>query len=165
MRYPREMDVAAETELVLGVWDRIGAQAEKDGFDTLTPAEKVFFVIAELETELANGGFDQWMLDSAGEHADLVAGALREVGAVEAAAICERYFALFPGGRVLPDRRARQEQLERLEDAMGDELDDLCCDLEEQFYDLQDDLRRRMVAYAHENGLTCGPSSNVVRLT
>lgn len=86
-------------------------------------------------------------VNSAGDRVELVVDALREVGADEAAAVCERFFALLPGGRPIPDRDARQAQLEAV-DALGeDAFDQACLALEQEFYALEDDLRDRLCAY------------------
>ena len=72
-----------------------------------------------LEAELKNGGFSQWMYNSYGDHAELTIAALREIGAEQAAAICERFFAMLPGGKPLPSRDDRQVQLDGAAASLG----------------------------------------------
>jgi hypothetical protein len=71
------------------------------------------------------------------------------VGADQAANVCERFFAMLPGGTPLSDRNARQEQLEAAEAALGqDAFDNACQVLEREFYALEGDLSDRLWAFS-----------------
>lgn len=75
----------------------------------------------------------------------------------DVAAVCERFFALLPGGRPADDLDARQEQLHAASDAMGDAaFDAKLHELAQQFYALEDDLGERLHAYARRHGLVPG---------
>lgn len=149
------MDTREAEKLLFGAWDRINANLERAGFDGLSKAEQVFVVIWELEAEVNNGGFSQYMFNSYGDHASLAPGALREVGATAAAEVCERFFAMLPGGAPARTQDERQEQLDSAAAARGEErFEEDCVDLERRFYALEDDLRVRMVEWSRAHDLT-----------
>jgi hypothetical protein len=78
----------AEVDLVRiseAVWAREAAL----GIDALSPAERVFLCVWNLEAEVNNGGFEQFFVNSAGDNAAETPGALRQIGAAQAAAIAE----------------------------------------------------------------------------
>src|SRR5260370_16965113 len=61
--------------------------------------QKVFSTIWAVESEVNNGGFSQYFLNSSAESAPFVVEALRIIGAADTAAICERAIAAaFPTG-------------------------------------------------------------------
>jgi len=102
-----------------------------------------------LEAELNNGGFSHWMFNSHADHAELTVSALREVGAGQAANVCERFFGMLPGGKPVADQNARQAQLEAAEAALGqDVFDDECQRLEQELYALEDSLRDQLFAFS-----------------
>jgi hypothetical protein len=78
-----EIDVIRVSE---AVWAREAAV----GVSGLTPAERVFLCVWNLEAEVNNGGFEQFYINSAGDNAVETPAALRGIGAARAAAIAER---------------------------------------------------------------------------
>lgn len=64
-------------------------------FDELTVPERVFVAVWALEADVNNGGFDQYYLNSAGDHAWFAPAALRTIGAERTAAIVEQANAEF----------------------------------------------------------------------
>lgn len=108
---------------LLRIATRLQETAERDP-ESLTPAERTFLAVWELEAEVNNGGFDQYYFNSAGDRAREAAAALLAIRAEKAAAIVERANAVFAGGVPL-DRDARQEVLsDRLEEGVFEELDE-----------------------------------------
>ncbi len=148
------MDVGEAEKLLFGVWGGICADLERLGFDGLPKPEQVFAVIWMLEAEVENGGFSQYMFNSSGDQAALAPGALREVGAPAAAEVCERFYALLPGGAPARTQDERQAQLDSAAAARGEgRFEEDCKELEQRFYALEDDLRMRMVDYSRANDL------------
>ena len=142
------VSVEAQEQELFAAWERISAREREVGRAALFHAERVFLAIWELEAEVNNGGFDQWLRNPASDHAEEAVAGLREIGAARAAAVCDRVFALLPGGRPGTDRDARQQQLEEADAALdADELEDTLGDLEEEFREVEDDLRTRLCAY------------------
>jgi hypothetical protein len=74
-------------------------QFGKEDFALQSLPQKVFSSIWAVESEVNNGGFSQYFLNSSAETAPFVAEALRTIGAPDTASICERAIsAAFPAG-------------------------------------------------------------------
>lgn len=141
-------------DILRAIWDAIETREQHVGFHGLLHEERVFLVIGWLTVEVDNGGFAQYMFNPSGDHAELAVAALREVGATDMAAVCERFFALLPGGSATGDQDARQAQLDAAAETAGEiEFDTVCSELEQQFYALEDDLYERLHAYARKHGM------------
>src|SRR5580704_8503592 len=65
----------------------------KQDFSRQSLPQKVFSAIWAVESEVNNGGFSQYFLNSSAESASFVVEALETIGAPETAAICERAIA------------------------------------------------------------------------
>jgi len=80
------------------------SESDKTKFGKLEFAEqslpqRVFSAIWALESEVNNGGFPQYFLNSSAESASFVVQALETIGAPETASICKRAIATaFPSG-------------------------------------------------------------------
>jgi hypothetical protein len=75
------------------------ARLGKDDFADQSRPQKVFSAIWVLESEVNNGGFSQFFLNSSAETAPFVVAALETIGAPKTAAICKRAIAAaFPAG-------------------------------------------------------------------
>ena len=81
----------------------------------VTPThDEVERLVAELEAEVNNGGFDQYFFNSAGDETVATIEALEVIAANKTAAIVRRACAKFPGGMPPSDRDARQTLLEEV---------------------------------------------------
>lgn len=116
-------------------------------FQHLTPPEKVFKVIWELESEVNNGGFEQYFWNSSGDTAFAVVEALQEVGAPNAAGIVTRALAVFPKGMPRRDWEARKAQVEDLSEESKTLLDRL----DQEFFGYPDDLPELLYRYVQRN--------------
>lgn len=109
---------------------------ERVGFDALTPAERVFRVVDEIEREVNNGGFDQYFINSSGDHAGQAVAALEAIGAHRTADIFRKALAVFGAIPPSPDGDTRFTQVA----ALRDEAAPVWHALEGEFYDYPDDL-------------------------
>ena len=99
-------------------------------------------LVAALEAEVNNGGFDQFFFNSTGDRTAETVVALEAIGANAVAEIARAAIAKFPQGDVPADRDARQELLEQVSpdgEAFARE--------DEAFYAYPDDLARLVDAY------------------
>jgi hypothetical protein len=97
----------------------------KEEFGRQSMPQKVFSAIWAVESEVNNGGFSQYFLNSSAESASFVVEALETIGAPETAAICERAkAAAFPAG--LPASK------DAIRSAAGDFPDEVLEKLEER---------------------------------
>jgi len=108
---------ATNRALVLGalVW-RINQKSEARGEGSLTDTERKLSAVSLLEAEVANGGFDQYFTNSAGNDAEVALAGLNAMGATGKAAIMERAMAVFPGGKPPAERSKRQKVMQQIEE-------------------------------------------------
>jgi hypothetical protein len=112
-------------------------------FDDLSLPEQVFCSIWELESQVNNGGFDQYYFNSSGDTAFAVESALRTIGAHHCADIVRRANSMFEGGAPPRDRLARQAAWDAISDDSKDRLDDL----DHEFFQYPDDLTSLLYDY------------------
>ena len=118
--------LSAGTELdLIRISEAVWAREATVGVKALSPAERVFLCVWNLEAEVNNGGFEQFFINSAGDNALETPAALREIGATQAAAIAEEANHLFGPSGPPADRDARTQALESLGKAATDALDAL----------------------------------------
>lgn len=105
--------------------------------------QKVFSAIWEVESEVNNGGFSQYCLNSSAESACFVVEALEVVGAPKTADICKRAIAVaFPGG--LP---RSVEVIRETAASLPEEVLDALEPLDQEFFSYPDDLTELLFAY------------------
>ena len=118
-----------------------------DNIEKLSAAERVFYIIFQLEGEVNNGGFSQYFHNSNGNFANEVAKALREIGADETADICDTALAAL-GGEIPVEWALRQETLESV---ITDSVDKILSECDGAFYKYPDDLEELNYQYILNN--------------
>jgi len=118
-----------------------------EAIEKLSHAERVFYCIFQLEGEVNNGGFSQYLFNSSGNFANEIVDALNEIGAVKMAGICEKALAAL-GCNIPADRYERQE---KLEDVETDEVDEELNECDNEFYEYPDDLTELNYQYIIKN--------------
>jgi hypothetical protein len=103
---------------------------------------KVKDLIDELEAEVNNGGFEQYLYNSAGDNTAETIEALEAVGALRMADIVRGAAAKFPGGMPPKERFARQDLLL---DHIADP--EVFRELDDEFYKYPDDLGDLLKTY------------------
>jgi len=107
-----------------------------ENIEKLSHAERVFYVVFELEAEVNNGGFSQYLYNSSGNFANEIVKALSEIGADKTSDICDKAFAAL-GGEIPEDWELRQEKLESM---ITDEVDEILSECDSEFYNYPDNL-------------------------
>ena len=107
-----------------------------EDIEKLSHAERVFYVVFQLEGEVNNGGFSQYLYNSSGNFANEVAEALREIGANKTADICDQALTALDG-EIPEDWELRQEKLESM---ITDEVDQILSECDNEFYSYPDNL-------------------------
>ncbi len=119
----------------------------KEDFASQSLPQKVFSAIWEVESEVNNGGFSQYFLNSSAESASFVVEALETVGAPETADICKRAIdTAFPGG--LP------QSVEAIRSAAAFFPDEVLAALEpldQEFFSYPHDLTGLLFAYVSQD--------------
>jgi hypothetical protein len=98
---------------------------ETDNLSDLSVPQQIYYLIAELQAEVNNGGFDQFYFNSAGNYADETVIALKRIGADQTAELVAAANALFPKGKVPQDRNKRQKVMNKIRDKVSDDWSDL----------------------------------------
>jgi hypothetical protein len=127
--------------IVLSASDR--TKFGRDNFSTQSVPQKVFSSIWAIESEVNNGGFSQYFLNSSCETAGFVVEALETAGAPHAAEISRRAIAAaFPAG--LP---SNVEAIRSAASEFSDETRDKLDALDQAFFQYPDNLTKLLFAY------------------
>jgi hypothetical protein len=132
---------------LIRISEAVWAREAAGGVKALSPPERVFLYVWNLEAEVNNGGFEQFYLNSAGDNALETPGALREIGAPNAAAIADEANAVFGPSGPATDRDVRSKALEQLGDVASDALNEL----DARFYQYPDNLEELLQEYVDRN--------------
>jgi hypothetical protein len=80
----------------------------------LTPGQRAFFALDELEAEVLNGGIHQFFWNSTGDRWPAALAGLRLIGATACAALLQKALALFPNDATRNSQRRRRKALGRI---------------------------------------------------
>jgi len=109
------------------------------GYGALNSIERDILHVYLLESEVNNGGFDQYFINSAGDHAVEALESLWRIGAPKALALLQQAIDAFEPALPSTDRAARNSQVMSLPEAMQDlwyELDQQFCASAEPLWQL-----------------------------
>lgn len=135
------------TEMIIELSYGISDKIHKKDFDSLSHSEKVLHHIYWLESEVNNGGFDQFFANSSGDYALETPSALDEIGAHHTANLVKRAMDLFPNGSPSRNGKQRAEQLSSMDEAIRAEFSEL----DSEFFEYRDPLEELQVKYMIAN--------------
>jgi hypothetical protein len=125
----------------------------KEDFARQSLPQRVFSAIWAVESEVNNGGFSQYFLNSSAESASFVVKALETIGAPETAVICKRAIAAaFPAGLT--------QSVEAIRSAAAEFPDEVVAMLEpigQEFFSYPHDLTDLLFAYVSQHPAEFGP--------
>ena len=130
-------------ELSYGLSDKIS----RSGYESLSHPEKVLNSVYWLETEINNGGFEQYFYNSSGNYAIDTPSALEEIRANQTAKIVKEANSFFPSGSPSKDRNERISFLEQVAEETLDKWEEL----DSQFLQYQDPLEELQINYLKQN--------------
>ena len=142
-----------EASFVIAMGSWLGKKSDYcENIEALSHEEQTFLICHLLEAEVNNGGFSQYLYNSAGNQANYAADSLDEIGAHKTADICRRAFGAFRLS-IPTDRTERQEFLE---EHLTDKIDEILCKCDDRFYQSPDDLEHLAYRYvqAHQKSFT-----------
>jgi Domain of unknown function (DUF4375) len=116
-------------------------------FDELPPVERALIAIWELEQEVYNGGFLQYLQNWSGNRVPFICEILRGIDANNAACAVERAIALVGPGIPWDDEVERYTMLNTLSDENKSKLSQLG----QEFYEQLDDLNLMLFRYLSEH--------------
>lgn len=117
------------------------------GIDGLHPAARLLFCLVELDQEVQNGGFIQYLGNSSGDRVSSARAALETLGASESLALLDAVVARIGPKSVDPERSVRAEVLDALEEEAYDEIDEL----NDAYYEDPDGLFAAIVGHCREH--------------
>lgn len=115
--------------------------------------QKVFSAIWALESEVNNGGFEQYFGNASGETASFAPVALQRIGANQCAAIVSKALAVVGPGPFPTARDTRDDLMSSLSDDACEELSAL----DSQFFAYPDDLTELLFEFVRANPQAFGP--------
>jgi hypothetical protein len=138
-----------ETEAIIALTDIINSHWDYEDITELTDAERVFVLVENVEREVNNGGFDQFFMNSSGDHAEESHAALLEIGAVKTAALLEKAMSIFIDGFV---PQTYEERMIVLDEVGEDEAQGWFEDCDSEYYDgLDENIAALLLEYVKEN--------------
>jgi uncharacterized protein DUF4375 len=123
------------------------AQFWKVSYQELTAAEKVFVSVWELESEVNNGGFLQYFLNSSGDNAGNCFSALEKIGATNVASMVKEALTVFADSKPNPDAAIRRAQVENFSEKQKKFLEDL----DQRFFKYPDNLTKLLFDFVTKN--------------
>lgn len=109
--------------------------------------ERTFLLIHEWWCEIGNGGFHQYFGNSAGDRHRLLRVSLETIQNQEAVELLEQACAEFPNGSPSPDTKARQAQLEAMDESVVERFDIL----DERWSEIEELVNRELRRYYESN--------------
>ncbi len=110
IQLPFEHPAADEVHKIFVTLDVVSEKSYRE----LPRRDRYVWDVGWFETEVMNGGVDQYMYNSAGDHAAECLEALGAIGAQQSYRLLKQACELFPGGMPGSDRETRQQQLHEL---------------------------------------------------
>jgi hypothetical protein len=132
-----------KNEILIDLSESTNSRFGKEEFERQSPPQKVFSAIWAIESEVNNGGFSQYFLNSSAESAPFVARALDTIGAPKTASICNRAITTaFPAG-LPPDA----ETINAVASNFSDEILENLERLDQEFFAYPHNLTDLLFAY------------------
>jgi hypothetical protein len=145
-----------KNEILIGLSESERTKFGKEDFALQSLPQKVFSSVWAVESEVNNGGFSQYFLNSSAETAPFVAEALDAIGAPKTAQICRRAVErAFPDG--LPPTA------DEISSTAADFSDELLAELDSfdgEFLAYPHDLTELLFDYVHRHPDEFGPVLN-----
>ncbi len=130
--------------LIVAFHQAVDQKAAREGDDALNPEERTVLAIEALETEVNNGGYSQFFLNSSREYAPTIVAALVRIGCPITAEITQRAIDALP----LPSLTAEAIEAAMADDEVsGDDLNE--CD--NSYYKSGEDIAGQLFAFIKKN--------------
>jgi hypothetical protein len=143
------MEIEDPETIVRNIGYYVQIKQDKKGLDSLSLAERVFFVVYNFDCELCNGGADQYLVNSSGDNANEVTSALSTIGAMKSALLAKRLESFFPDQQIPCDRG---ERLSLLRTYWNNPLfHELTEDVDTKYYQDEDGIFTLLYKYFENN--------------
>jgi len=122
---------------------------EKEHINRISTEARTVYLLWSFDSEIHNGGFDQFFFNSLGDHSSEILSNLKKLEATTSVSLLERAMEWFPDSNPSSDRDKRWEQLEKYED--NEEFENSLDNLDTEFYQYVDNLAKILHEYVREN--------------
>lgn len=137
-----------ETDIVIKIGQILWNKSENDNdFESLNEFQKNVIFIEMLESQINNGGFDQYFFNSSGEYAHETLKALEEINAPEIGELLNQAIKIFPSLPIPKNTEVRRELMENLPEKISDKWDKL----DDEFYKYPENLAGLVIRYVKDN--------------
>jgi hypothetical protein len=143
LRIDQILELKNSTKMIIELSYGISDKIHRTGFDSLSYPEKVLHHVYWLESEINNGGFEQYFSNSSGDYALDTPEALDEIGAHQTANLVRKAIDLFPGGAPSRDRQPRVEKLNSIDEITITRFGEF----DSEFFEYHDPLEELQVKY------------------
>lgn len=126
------------------VEQRVSPRYKDNGLAGLNQAERVLLSIFDLDNEVCNGGFSQWLFHVTGDLGAVTPACLQEIGADDVAAVVQRVLAEFGEAGPLGEYWQREQQIFGLPES----ADQVFHDADREFNRLEQGMLRRLYEFA-----------------
>ena len=137
-----------QNEFIIALTDYLCDKCQYgDNIFALSEAERVVYVTQWLEMEVNNGGFSQYLYNSAGNFANELVSAYGEIGAVKTAELCKEALSVFTD-EIPTDREDRYDLMLSMDEDKIEEHFERC---DNAFYEYEEDLESLTYAYVMQH--------------
>ena len=131
-------------------WERLVTRAHKQGYNSLDPAEKVWFTVRCLVDAVNNGGFVSYFYNPGGELVYEALKALETIGALNTKSLLLKMVNLFPRWEVPAELDARNKIIETWD---SEDMDKLMKQVDDNFFSQAEDVEALLIKFIIENGV------------
>lgn len=118
-----------------------------ENVSALTAEERTVYIINSFQSEVNNGGFDQFLLNSSGAFANELLSSLTAVGANCTVNIYKKAFAMIP--HELPANEEQRNAL--LNELITEDISEIFVSCDRQFYEYPDNLDEMIFQFIMKN--------------
>lgn len=129
------------------VEQRIRPRYSSSGVASLNQVERVLLIVFEMDNEICNGGFNQWLFHVPGDMIAMTPACLRDIGAEVVASLVLRVLAEFGEAGPSADYWIREQQIF----AMPESANQIFREADRAFQGLEQDMLRRLYQFARAN--------------
>lgn len=124
-------------------FELVSKKYEQQGYQSLSDKEVIIYTVWWLEAEVNNGGFHQYLWNSAGDNAIDAIESLEKTGANYTASLLKSAISVAFDGNLPEDRLKRQDLLEKNEGIKTKKL----LELDNKFYEYKENLEQKINQY------------------
>ena len=146
----KALSLKEDTNIIIAINEFVWKKSnDLENIENLTKSEKTFLYVEILESEINNGGFDQFFYNSSGDYAYEALQALNEIGAKKTANLLNEAYIIFPKNPIPKQAESRQILLEKI----SKETSERWNELEDMFYLQDENIEKLLLEYVRKNKL------------